>query len=109
MITQGTSLEDRYTGDRSARAGEQLIIDTSLAMVEKHQNLPPGEKETFALAFKKLNDSLANRQDQKLERLQAIPQRLSDTIIQPKVTFVLGRKRALTGREATDLQEKEEA
>jgi hypothetical protein len=50
---------DQDTGDRSGRAGKQLIIDTTLAMVEKHKNLPPGEKETFALAFKKLNDSLA--------------------------------------------------
>jgi hypothetical protein len=56
--------EDQYTGDRSARAGEQPIIDTSLAIVEKHKNLPPGEKETFVLTFKKLNDSLANHQDQ---------------------------------------------
>jgi hypothetical protein len=78
-------------------------------MVEKHKNLPPGEKETFALAFKKLNDNLAQRQDQKLERLQAIPRRLPDAIIQPKVTFIPGRKRALTGREAAERQEREEA
>ena len=52
---------------------------------------------------------MLNHQDQKLERLQAIPRRLPDAIIQPKVTFIPGRKRALTGREAADLQEKEEA
>ena len=78
-------------------------------MVEKHKNLPPGEKEAFALAFKKVNDTLASHQDQKLERLQAIPRRLPDAIIQPKVTFIPGRKRALTGREAAELQEQEEA
>jgi hypothetical protein len=78
-------------------------------MIEKHQNLPPGEKETFALTFKKMSDSLAKNQDQKLERLKAIPRRLPDAIVQPKVTFVPGRKRALTGREAAELQEKEEA
>jgi hypothetical protein len=78
-------------------------------MVEKHKNIPPGEKETFPLAFKKLNDNLAQRQDQKLERLQAIPRRLPDAIIQPKVTFIPGRKRALTGREAAERQEREEA
>jgi hypothetical protein len=81
-------MEEQNTGDRSARAGEQLIIDTTLSMVENNKNLSPGEKETFALAFKKLNDSLASHQDQKLERLQAIPRRLPDAIIQPKVTFV---------------------
>jgi hypothetical protein len=102
-------MEEQNTEDRSARASEQLMIDTTLSIVEKHKNLPPGEKETFALAFKKLNDSLASHQDQKLKRLQAIPQRLPDAIIQPKVTFVPGRKRALTGKEAADHQEKEEA
>ena len=103
-----TSTEEN-TGDRSLGAGKQLIIDTTLAMIEKHQNLPPGEKETFALTFKKMSDSLAKNQDQKLERLTAIPRRLPDAIVQPKVTFVPGRKRALTGREAAELQEKEEA
>ena len=107
--TRDKRTEDHYTRDRSTRAGEQLIIDTSLALVEKHKNLPPGEKETFALAFKKLSDSLADHQDQKLERLQAIPRRLPDPIIQPKVSFVPRRKRALTGREVAELQEKEEA
>jgi hypothetical protein len=41
--------------------------------------------------------------------LQKLPRRLPDHLVQPKVTFVPGRKRALTGREAADLQEKEEA
>ena len=77
---------DEYLGtqdtrDRATGAGEQLIIDTTLAMVEKHKNLPPGEKKAFALAFKKVNDTLASHQDQKLERLQAIPRRLPDAII----------------------------
>jgi hypothetical protein len=56
---------DEYLGtqdtrDRATGAGEQLIIDTTLAIVEKHKNLPPGEKEAFALAFKKVNDTLAS-------------------------------------------------
>jgi hypothetical protein len=108
--TRGDNIStEENTGDRSLGAGKQLIIDTTLAMIEKHQNLPPGEKETFALTFKKMSDSLAKNQDQKLERLKAIPRRLPDAIVQPKVTFVPGRKRALTGREAAELQEKEEA
>jgi len=77
---------DEYLGtqdtrDRAIGASEQLIIDTTLAMVEKHKNLPPGKKEAFALVFKKVNDTLASHQDQKLERLQAIPRRLPDAII----------------------------
>jgi hypothetical protein len=103
------TIEGKHTGDRSLGAGKQLIIDTTMAMVEKHQNLPPGEKEAFALAFKNMSDSLATNQDQKLQRLKAIPRRLPDAIVQPKVTFIPGRKRALTGREAAEHQEKEEA
>jgi hypothetical protein len=101
--------EAKHTGDRSLGAGRQLIIDTTMAMVEKHQNLPPGEKESFALAFKKMSDILATNQEQKLERLKAFPRRLPDAIVQSKVTFIPGRKRALTGREAAELQEKEQA
>jgi hypothetical protein len=108
-FSKGELIEDRYAGDRSARAGEQLIIDASLRMVEIHQSLPAGEKETFAQAIKKLCDSLAKNQNERLDRLKAIPQRLPDPIRQPKVTFIPGRKRALTGREAADLQEKDEA
>ena len=108
-FSKGEPIEDRYAGDRSARAGEQLIIDTSLGMVEIHKSLPAGEKETFAQAFKKLCDSLAKNQVERLDRLKAIPRRLPDPIRQPKVTFIPGRKRALTGREAADLQEKDEA
>jgi hypothetical protein len=61
-------MEEQGMGDQSARAGEQLIIDTTLAIVEKYKNLPPGEKESFALAFKKVNNSLASYQDHKVER-----------------------------------------
>jgi hypothetical protein len=97
----------RHTGDRSGGSGEQLIVDTALAMVERHRNLPPGEKEYFSLAFKKMCDSLVTQHDEKLERLQLLPRRLPDSIIQPRVTFVPGRKRALTGREVADLKELE--
>ena len=108
-FSKGEPIEDRYAGDRSARAGEQLIIDTSLGIVEIHKSLPAGKKETFAQAFKKLYDSLAKNQVERLDRLKAIPRRLPDPIRQPKVTFIPGRKRALTSREAADLQEKDEA
>ena len=76
-------------------------------MVERHRNLPPGEKEYFSLAFKKMCDSLVTQHDEKLERLQLLPRRLPDSIIQPRVTFVPGRKRALAGREVADLKELE--
>jgi hypothetical protein len=99
---QSTILEDRYKGDRFAGRGNQLIIDTALLMAEKHGNLPPGEAAKFAIAFKDINDTLANRQDKKLKGKQVLPSRLPDKIIGPKLIFGPGRKRALTGREIAD-------
>jgi hypothetical protein len=78
-------------------------------MVEIHKSLPAGEKETFAQAFKKLCGSLAKNQDERLDRLKAMPRRLPDPIRQPKATFIPRRKRALTDKEAADLQKKDEA
>jgi hypothetical protein len=101
--------EDRFADDRAARAGEQLIYNTALSIVKKHKNLPPGEKENFALAFKKVNDTLAERQDEKLDRLQRFPRRLPNPIIQPKLKHLPRRKRALTGAETAALMEKEQA
>jgi hypothetical protein len=60
-------------------------------------------------AFKKLCDSLAKNQNKRLDRLKAIPQRPPDSIRQPKVTFILGRKRALTNKKAANLQKKDKA
>jgi hypothetical protein len=54
-------IEEQGARDRSRRSSKQLIIDTTLLIAEKHKNLPLGEKETFALAFKKMNDNLAQR------------------------------------------------
>jgi hypothetical protein len=108
-FSNGEPIETQRTGDRFAGAGEQLIIDTAIAMVERLKNLPPGEKEPFALAFKKMCDSLTSQHDKKLERLETFPRRLPDPLMQPKVSFVPGRKRALTGRESAQLQEEEAA
>jgi hypothetical protein len=41
-------IQERYVSDRSARAGEQLILDTSQAVVHTHQKLFSIEKEVFA-------------------------------------------------------------
>ena len=106
---QSTILEDRYKGDRFAGRGNQLIIDTALLMAEKHANLPPGEAAKFAIAFKDINDTLANRQDKKLKGKEVLPSRLPDKIIGPKLIFGPGRKRALTGREIADQQEADAA
>ena len=93
----------RDIGDQSAGTGERLILDTALKMIERHKNLPPGEKEPFALIFKKMCDSLVSQHDGKLIGLQELPRRLSNAILQPKLMHLPGRKRALTGREMTEL------
>jgi hypothetical protein len=77
-------------------------------MIEQLKRLPPLEHENFAMAFKNVNKTLSKRQDDKLLRLQEMPRRLPDALVQPKVKFRPGRKRALTRREAGDQQEKEE-
>jgi hypothetical protein len=99
--------EGRITGDRSADNGKQLIIDTSRTMVIRHQNLPPGEKDSFALAFSKMADNFLERYDDRLNRLNEHPRRLPDPLLQPKLTYGPGRKRALTGAEAAARQEME--
>jgi len=99
----------RDVGDRSAGAGERLILDTALEIVERHKNLPPGEKEPFALAFKKMCDSLVSQHDEKLVRLQQLPRRLPDAILQPKLKYLPGRKRGLTGAEMAEQQEADTA
>jgi hypothetical protein len=78
-------------------------------MAERHKNLPPGEKEPFALAFTKMCDSLVSQHDEKLIRLQEPPRRLPDAILQPKLMYLLGRKRALTGTEMAELEQADAA
>jgi hypothetical protein len=41
-------IQERYVSDRSARAREQLILDTLRAVVHTHQKLFPIKKEVFA-------------------------------------------------------------
>ena len=98
-------IEGRYTGDRMLDSGAQLILDTAVLMADKHKTLPPKLKAKFALAFKELNDKLALRQDKQLERRQEFPTRLLELIIELKLEYLAGRKRALIGREAADQME----
>ena len=49
--------------------------------------------------------SLNSQYDEKLQRLQQFLHRLPDVIRQPKLAFIPGRKRALTGPKSALLQE----
>ena len=88
-FSTGEPLEVQDFGDRFVDAGEQLIIDRTITVVERLKNLPPGEKEPFALALKKAIDSLISRHEEKLRRLETFPWRLPDRLVQLKVTFIL--------------------
>jgi hypothetical protein len=78
-------------------------------MAKKHKNLPIKDATKFALAFKEFSTKLLTRQDKKLKGREALPARFPDPQVQPKLTFLPGRKRALTGREAAEQQERDES
>ena len=78
-------------------------------MAEKHKNLPIKDTTKFALAFKEFSTKLLTRQDEKLKGREALPARFLDPQVQPKLTFLPGRKRALTGREAAEQQERDKS
>jgi hypothetical protein len=54
---------ERYTGQRFANRGSQLIIDTAFEMAEYHKSLPAGEGTKFAAAIQSINKSIIRRQD----------------------------------------------
>jgi hypothetical protein len=78
-------------------------------MAKKHKNLPIKDATKFALAFKEFSTKLLTRQDEKLKGREALPAWFLDLQVQPKLTFLPGRKRALTGQEATKQQEQDKS
>jgi hypothetical protein len=77
----GKPLKPRHIRDRSAGAEKQLILNTALIILDRHKNLLIGKKEPFALAFKKMCDSLVSQHDKKLQRLKELSRRLPDAIL----------------------------
>jgi hypothetical protein len=61
-IKGDTFVKEQDIKDRSAKAGKQLIINITLAIVKKHKTLP-FNKEIFVIVFKKISDFLAKNQD----------------------------------------------
>jgi hypothetical protein len=102
--------EDRHIGDRYARRGEDLIMEAALATIEKHRSLPAGQAENFASKFKLGTDKLAIAQDKLTASHDVLPATLPEPLVEPNVRqFPIGRKRAMTGREAAEEQERDEA
>ena len=51
-------MRSQSSGEASIVIRERLILDIILKIVERYKNLPPNEKELFALIFKKIYDFL---------------------------------------------------
>jgi hypothetical protein len=79
-----------------------MILQTAVRIAEQHKNLPPEDAERFAFAFKELNEKLANRQNEKLKNREEFPAKFPEPQLPAKLTYLPGRKRALTGREVAD-------
>jgi hypothetical protein len=109
-IQPDTSSSSRHAGDRYARRGEDLILEAALAAIEKHKSLPPGQAEGFALTFIKGVDKLNVAQDKLTESRRLLPAMLPEPLKEPNLrAFPTSRKRAMTGREAAEEQERDEA
>jgi hypothetical protein len=101
---------DRHTGDRYSRRGEDLIMEAALAAIEKHKTLPAGQAETFASRFKIGTEKLAVAQDKLTASLNALPLTLPAPLVEPNLRqFPSSRKRAMTGREAAEQEERDKA
>jgi hypothetical protein len=72
--------------------------------------LPPGQAEGFASSFKKGTDKLALAQDKLTESRQQMPATLPSLLKKVVLReFPTSRKQAITGREAAEEQERDEA
>jgi hypothetical protein len=96
--TRGDDIStEENTGDQSLGASKQLIIDTTLAIIEKHQNLPPSQRETFTLTFKKISDSLVKKSRPKAREIEG------NTSKTPSLTLLFNRKFRLYQGESVHL------
>jgi hypothetical protein len=108
VLQPNTSL--RHAGDRFQRRGEDLIQEAALAAIEKLRSLPAGQAEAFAATFIKDVDKLNVAQDKLTESRQLLPATLPEPLVEPKLrAFPTSRKRAMTGREAAEQQERDQA
>ena len=104
-ISRERAATERYSGHKFANRGRQVILDTAFQMAEFHQKLPAGEAHKFAAAIQSVSNTIAHRQEDKLLATKANPPRLPKPLVPPKLTYLPGRKRALTGREIAEREE----
>jgi hypothetical protein len=110
FITSMASPDQRYAGDRFADQGGQNILDAAYNLVQKHKQLGPEDAPAYAEAVDLMARNLTAKQNEKLKARKALPARLPDPQIPHKdLKFLAGRKRALTGIEAAERQQVNEA
>jgi len=85
-------------------------LKAALAAIEVHKSLPPDRAESFASTFFKGVDKLNVTQGKLAEGRKALPAMLPEALARPNLwAFPTSRKRAVTGREAAEQQERDEA
>jgi hypothetical protein len=99
---------NRYAGDKFVNRGAKVIIEAALKAAAIYTNLPPGEATKFAAAFERSTAKLNQKQEEIVAKRQILPAHLPKALLQPKLIYGKGRKRALTGLESAELQEAEE-
>ena len=86
-----------------------MIQEAALAAISKLQSLPARQAESFAAQFRKGAERLTVAQDKLTESRQLLPPELPEPLIEALVRqFPTSRKRAMTGREAAEEQERDE-
>ena len=102
--------EERYASDRFANRGEDIIQEAALAAIEKLKSLPAAQAETFASSFKKGTEKLTIAQDRLSATLAKMPLELPEPLKEPNLRqFPSSRKRAMTGWEAAEEEERDQA
>jgi hypothetical protein len=76
---------DRYTGDRFANRGQDLIREAALAALEQHKSLPPREAENFAAKFASGTSKLAAQQEERLVSLAQVPLTMPEPLVDPNL------------------------
>jgi hypothetical protein len=108
-LERSDSQPARHTSDRYIDQGEGLILEAALA-AEKLKSLPPRQAESYAASFKKGTDKLSAMQDKLTESSRLMPAELPSPLKKVALQqFPTSRKRAMTGREAAEEQERGEA
>jgi hypothetical protein len=95
--------------DRYKDHGEQMIKDEADEAIRRLRRLPAGQKEGYASTTAMAIAAVADRQDFITLSRTILPARLPDPLVEPPLKFKGSRKRALTGREAAEDEERDKA